>query len=80
LVPDAFNLLKFSVEGNGFIAGSDNGNQNDPVSLKIPERNAFYGKAVVCAQNNGEKGAIELTATTTQNGIQLSAKVSITVQ
>ena len=63
LVPLANNLLKFTVEGNGFIAGTDNGDQNDPVSLKKPERHAFYGKAMVVVQNNGKKGNITLKAT-----------------
>ncbi|RHJ79331.1 sugar-binding domain-containing protein [Parabacteroides sp. AM08-6] len=63
LVPDAHPLLRFSVEGDGFIAGSDNGDQNDPVSLKKPERHAFYGKAIVVVQNRGKKGRIRLKVT-----------------
>ncbi|MDH6303427.1 beta-galactosidase [Parabacteroides sp. PF5-5] len=62
LVPNAANLIRFSVEGKGFIAGTDNGNQNDPVSLKKPERHAFSGKAMVVVQNTGEKGEIRLKA------------------
>lgn len=64
LVPAANQLLRFSVEGNGFISGTDNGDQNDPVSLKKPERHAFYGKAMVVVQNNGKKGNITLKAAT----------------
>ena len=56
LVPDADNLLRFTVEGDGFIAGTDNGDQNDPVSLKKPERHAFYGKAMAVVQNTGKAG------------------------
>ena len=63
LVPRANNLLRFSVEGDGFIAGTDNGYQNDPNSLKKPERNAFYGKALVVVQNTGRKGVIRVKAT-----------------
>ena len=63
LVPDADNLLHFTVEGNGFIAGTDNGNQNDSVSLKKPERHAFYGKAMAVVQNTGKAGTIRLKAT-----------------
>lgn len=63
LVPRANNLLRFSVEGDGFIAGTDNGDQNDPNSLKKPERNAFYGKALVVVQNTGRKGVIRVKAT-----------------
>ncbi len=63
LVPDAGNLLRFTVEGDGFIAGTDNGDQNDPVSLKKPERHAFYGKAMAVVQNTGKTGTIRLKAT-----------------
>lgn len=64
LVPDANHLIRFSVEGKGFIAGTDNGNQNDTISLKKPERHAFSGKAMVVVQNTGEKGEIRLKAST----------------
>ena len=63
LVPYADNLLRFTVEGDGFIAGTDNGDQNDPVSLKKPERHAFYGKAMAVIQNTGKAGTIRLKAT-----------------
>lgn len=63
LAPNATNLIKFSVSGPGFIAGTDNGDPNNSISLKTPERNAFYGKAVVAVQNNGTAGKITLTAT-----------------
>ena len=63
LVPDANNLIRFTVEGDGFIAGTDNGDQNDPVSLKKPERHAFYGKAMAVVQNTGKAGSIRLKAT-----------------
>ncbi|GHT27650.1 hypothetical protein AGMMS49574_00500 [Bacteroidia bacterium] len=63
IVPNANNLLHFSVQGNGFIAGTDNGNQNDSISLKNPDRHAFSGKALVVVQNNGKKGNINLKAT-----------------
>jgi len=41
--PLADRLVKFTVDGEGFIAGTDNGNQNDHNSLKKPERNLFSG-------------------------------------
>jgi beta-galactosidase len=62
-VPDAANLIRFSITaGEGLIAGTDNGNQNDPNSLKKPERHAFSGKAMVVVQNKGKKGNIRLKA------------------
>jgi beta-galactosidase len=60
--PLANQLVKFTVEGNGFIAGTDNGDQNDHVSLKKPERHLFYGKCLAIVQNNGKAGAITLKA------------------
>ena len=60
--PLANQLVKFNVEGNGFIAGTDNGDQNDHVSLKKPERHLFYGKCLAIVQNNGKAGAITLKA------------------
>lgn len=63
LVPDAGQLIRFTVEGDGFIAGTDNGDQNEQRSLKAPERKAFYGKAMAVVQNTGKKGTIRLTAT-----------------
>lgn len=63
LCPLADNLVTFSVEGSAFNAGVDNGS---PISLerfKAPQRKAFYGKALVILQNNGEEGPATLTAT-----------------
>ncbi|MCC8153954.1 MAG: DUF4982 domain-containing protein, partial [Tannerellaceae bacterium] len=60
LVPDANQLIRFTVEGEGFIVGTDNGDQNDSVSLKTPQRNAFFGKVLVVVQNTGKKGQIYL--------------------
>jgi len=61
--PLADQLVRFSVEGNGTIAGTDNGDQNDPNSLKKPERKLFFGKCLAIVQNNGKPGTIILTAT-----------------
>lgn len=63
LVPDADHLVKFDITGNGFIAGVDNGSQTSHESFKAPQRKAFYGKALVVVQSNGQKGKIELKAT-----------------
>ncbi len=77
IVPTADNLIQFEVNGPAFIAGVDNGNPVSHESFKAPQRKAFNGKCLVILQNNGQSGAIELTAT--GNGLQsesfkLSAK------
>jgi beta-galactosidase len=62
LSPEAGHLIQFSIEGPGFIAGTDNGNQNDTVSLKKPERHAFGGKAIAVVQSHKSPGTIRLKA------------------
>jgi len=62
-VPVAENKIDFSVEGAGFIAGTDNGNPTDTVSLKKPSRNLFNGKALVVVQAGKQAGNITLKAT-----------------
>jgi beta-galactosidase len=62
LCPPADNPIRFSVEGNAFIVGVDNGSQNSMESFKASHRKAFYGKCLVVLQNNGKKGSIRLTA------------------
>lgn len=62
-VPYADNLIQFSVEGNGFIAGVDNGCQTSHEPFKANYRKAFHGLCLVVIQSNGQKGAIRLTAT-----------------
>ena len=62
LCPNADNPVKFNVEGNGFVAGVDNGNQISLERFKASERKAFYGKCLVVIQNSGKKGDINLKA------------------
>jgi beta-galactosidase len=61
-VPDAANLVHFTVEGSGFIAGVDNGSETDLDLFKADQRKAFNGMALVIIQSNGQKGSIKLTA------------------
>ena len=60
--PLADQLVKFTIEGEGFIAGTDNGDQNDHNSLKKPERHLFFGKCLAIVQNTGKTGEIVLKA------------------
>lgn len=61
-VPTANNRINFEIEGEGIIAGTDNGNPNDTISLKRPERQLFSGKAIAIIQSKKVKGGIILTA------------------
>jgi beta-galactosidase len=59
-LPTADNLVRFTIEG-GVIAGTDNGDATDPVSLSKPERKLFSGKALAVVKST-ERGKIVLTA------------------
>lgn len=77
LCPNASNLVNFTISGEAFIAGVDNGS---PISLerfKDNKRRAFYGKCLVVLQNNGNKGKATLTASS--NGLQ-GANIEIMAQ
>lgn len=63
ICPWAEDVVTFDVDGAGFNAGVDNGS---PISLepfKSDHRKAFYGKALLIVQNNGDEGNITVTAT-----------------
>ena len=57
LVPDADNLLQFSVVGEGSVIATDNGNQTSMESFKKPEHKAFNGLCLVVIQS-GNKPAL----------------------
>jgi len=63
LVPDADQLIHFDVQGAGFIAGTDNGNEIDHTSFLSHDRRAFNGLALVVLQSDGKKGTIQVKAT-----------------
>ncbi len=61
-VPVADNLINFSIDGNGVIAGTDNGDPTDSNSLKKPSRKLFSGKALAIVQSHKKSGKIILKA------------------
>jgi len=63
LVPDADNLLDFKISGPGFIAGVDNGDENNHDSFKVNYRKAFNGLALAIVQTKEAAGNIIFTAT-----------------
>lgn len=63
LVPHADALVKFTIAGNGFMAGVDNGYQASLEPFKASERKAFNGLCLAIIQSNGSAGEVTLTAT-----------------
>jgi beta-galactosidase len=76
LVPDADNLVQFSVKG-GTIAAVDNGSQTSMESFRANHRKAFNGLCLAVLKGTHKAGIIELTATTA--GLP-PATINITVQ
>ncbi|RYD76744.1 MAG: DUF4982 domain-containing protein, partial [Sphingobacteriales bacterium] len=63
LVPNADHLVNFKVEGDGFIAGVDNGFQASLEPFKASYRKAFHGLCLAILQSTEKAGTIKLTAT-----------------
>lgn len=62
MVPDAANLINFKVEGEGSIAGVDNGYQASTEPFKANYRKAFNGMCLLIVQSTEKGGAITVTA------------------
>ncbi len=62
IVPDADNLVAFSVSGPGIIVGVDNGNAPSSEPYKSNKRKAFSGKCLVIVQTTKNPGSIIVTA------------------
>ena len=62
VVPDAAQLISFSVEGKGTLAGVDNGYQANIASFKAPQIKAFKGKCMVIIRSGEEPGYIYIKA------------------
>ena len=77
LVPNADNLVNFKVEGEGFIAGVDNGYQASLEPFKANYRKAFNGLCLAIIQAKEKVGTIKITATA--DGLQ-SSSVLITTK
>ncbi|MGI8334232.1 glycoside hydrolase family 2 TIM barrel-domain containing protein [Actinomadura scrupuli] len=63
MVPDAGNLIRFTVTGSGRLAGLDNGRQEDAEGYQATTRAAFNGKALAIARSTRRPGPITVTAT-----------------
>jgi len=62
MVPNADNLVKFIVNGNGNMAGVDNGSETSMESFKANQRKAMNGLCLAVIRSNGKKGSITLKA------------------
>ncbi len=76
IVPRASNLIEFTIEGPGFIAGLDNGDATSHESYKGSSRSAFSGKAMAIVQAQKTPGQITLSATS--SGLSGSSVVVMT--
>ncbi len=74
LVPDAANDVKFSVTGDGSIAGVDNGSETSLESFKADHRKAFNGLCLLVVKSSEKAGSIHITASS--DGLQ-SASVQV---
>ena len=60
--PNANNLVKFRIEGEGSVAGVGNGNAVSHESFKAHNRKAFHGLCQAIVQSKRERGTIRLSA------------------
>lgn len=61
-VPHSDELIKFTVEGPGTIAGVDNGCQTSMEPFRADYRRAFNGKCLLVVKAGKEKGSVRVTA------------------
>jgi beta-galactosidase len=62
LVPNADNLIKFEVAGEGLVAAVDNGSQTSHEPFKADHRKAFNGICLAIVQSKEKAGTITLRA------------------
>jgi beta-galactosidase len=60
--PDAENLVRFAVDGEGVLAGVGNGNAVSHEQFKAGGRKAFHGLCLAVVQSKRTQGAISLSA------------------
>ncbi len=77
ICPNAVNLVKFKIEGDGVIAGVDNGNPASHEFFKASERKAFHGLCLAVVRSKQVRGEIHLSAIS--EGLQ-TAEVLIKVK
>jgi beta-galactosidase len=61
--PDADNLVTFVVQGEGVIAGVDNGDPTSHEPFEAKERRAFHGLCLAVLEATRTAGGVTLMAT-----------------
>ncbi len=77
LIPQAANLIQFSVAGGASIAGVDNGDPTSMESFKASQRKAFHGLALVILRAGAKRETVKLRAVS--EGLQ-SAELTIKLE
>lgn len=62
LVPDANDLIRFTLSGPGVIAGVDSGDNSSHEPFQASERHAWQGQCLAIVKARGSAGRIRLTA------------------
>ncbi len=55
--------VKFTITGEGFVAGVDNGSETSMEPFKASQRTTFHGLCLAVIQSSGKKGKIHVKAT-----------------
>jgi beta-galactosidase len=74
VVPDAENLITFKLDGEGKVAGVDNGSPISHEPFKASYRKAFHGLCLLVVQTTNKKGTIDISAS--GDGLE-SGKISV---
>jgi beta-galactosidase len=62
VVPDADNLVQFSLTSAGTVIATDNGSETSMESFQSPDRKAFHGLCLAVVRSKTNAGNIQLTA------------------
>jgi beta-galactosidase len=62
LIPNAGDLIQFKIEGPGFVAAVDNGDNASHEPFQAMERCAYQGRCIAMIKAKAEHGRITLTA------------------
>jgi beta-galactosidase len=73
IVPDADNLIQFSVKGEAGIAGTDNGLQTSMESFKSNQHKAFNGLCLAVVQSKEKESNVVVTASSA--GLQSASTI-----